>query len=64
MDTLYDNRDLRPGEKFADSDLIGIPVRIVVSDKTLAAGKYEVTDRKTGAVEHLAEKELLAKLKA
>ncbi len=64
IETLYDDRASRPGEKFADADLIGIPVRIVISDKTLAAGKYEVTDRKTGTVEHLAEKELLAKLKA
>ena len=34
IEVLYDDRDLRPGEKFADSDLIGIPVRFVVSDKT------------------------------
>lgn len=45
---LYDDRDLRPGEKFADAELIGIPYRIVVSDKTLADGKAEVTDRETG----------------
>ena len=44
---LYDDRsNTRPGEKFADADLIGIPYRIVVSDKTLASDKqYEVKKR-------------------
>ncbi len=45
IEVLYDDRDLRPGEKFADSDLIGIPVRFVVSDKTVAEGKVEVKKR-------------------
>ncbi len=42
IEVLYDDRDLRAGEKFADSDLIGIPVRFVVSDKTVVEGKVEV----------------------
>ncbi len=45
---LFDDRDLRPGEKFADSELIGIPYRIVISEKTLAKGEAEVTERTTG----------------
>ncbi len=45
VEVLYDDRDLRPGEKFADSDLIGIPVRFVVSDKTVAENKVEVKYR-------------------
>lgn len=45
---LYDDRDLRAGEKFADSDLIGIPYQVVVSDKNIGTGKFEVKDRKTG----------------
>lgn len=45
---LFDDRDLRPGEKFADSELMGLPYRIVVSDKTLADDAVEITDRKTG----------------
>ena len=45
IETLYDDRDVRPGEKFADADLMGIPLRIVVSDKTVEAGKYEVKKR-------------------
>lgn len=43
---LYDDRrDARPGEKFADADLLGIPYRIVISAKTVAAQKYEVKKR-------------------
>ncbi|HEV7454167.1 MAG TPA: His/Gly/Thr/Pro-type tRNA ligase C-terminal domain-containing protein, partial [Candidatus Saccharimonadales bacterium] len=43
---LYDDRiDARPGEKFADADLLGIPHRIVISEKTLAAGQVEVKKR-------------------
>jgi len=42
---LYDDRDVRPGEKFADADLIGIPYRVVVSEKTLAAGHIELKAR-------------------
>ncbi len=42
---FYDDRDIRPGEKFADSELMGLPYRIVVSEKTLAEGKAEVTKR-------------------
>ncbi|MDO5480214.1 MAG: His/Gly/Thr/Pro-type tRNA ligase C-terminal domain-containing protein [Candidatus Saccharibacteria bacterium] len=45
---LFDDRDARPGEKFADSELMGIPYRIVVSDKTLSSGKAELTSRATG----------------
>jgi prolyl-tRNA synthetase len=49
VEVLYDDRDLRPGEKFADSDLLGIPVRFVVSDKTVEAGKIEVKYRTSSA---------------
>lgn len=50
-EVLYDDRDVRAGEKFADSDLIGIPVRLVISEKTIAEGGLERKDRKTGQVE-------------
>ena len=46
IEVLYDDRDARAGEKFADSDLIGIPLRAVVSDKT-PAGKVEIKARLT-----------------
>ncbi len=59
VEVLWDDRDARAGEKFADSDLIGIPWRVVVSEKTLASGKYECVERKTGKVVHLSLNELL-----
>ena len=46
--TLFDDRKARPGEKFADAELMGLPYRIVISDKTLAEDAAEVTDRRTG----------------
>lgn len=49
-EVLYDERDLSPGQKFAESDLIGIPTRYIISPKTLADNKIEVRDRKTGEV--------------
>lgn len=45
IETLYDDRDVRAGEKFADADLLGIPYRIVVSEKTVAARQYELKSR-------------------
>jgi prolyl-tRNA synthetase len=62
IEVLYDDRDARPGEKFADADLMGMPYRIVVSDKTIAAGAHELKVRKTGETSSLAEKDLLARL--
>ena len=47
-DVLLDDRDLRAGEKFADADLIGCPVRITVGKKTLEDGMVDVRDRATG----------------
>ncbi len=44
-ETLYDDRDMRPGQKFADADLLGIPYRVVISDKTVAVSKYELKAR-------------------
>ncbi len=48
---LFDDRALRPGEKFADAELMGIPFRVVISDKTLAENSVEITNRKTGESE-------------
>jgi len=45
IEVLYDDRDVRPGEKFADADLIGIPYRVVVSQKTLEQDKFELKKR-------------------
>jgi prolyl-tRNA synthetase len=51
---LYDDRDERPGAKFATMDLIGLPAQIIVGPKGLADGKVEMKNRKTGAREMLA----------
>ncbi len=45
VEVLYDDREGSAGEKFADSDLIGIPYRVVVSERSLADGGYEVKKR-------------------
>ena len=45
---LLDDRDARAGEKFADADLIGIPVRVTVGKKTTEDGAVDVRDRATG----------------
>ena len=58
---LFDDRDKRPGEKFADSELMGIPLRVVVSDKTLADNEAEITDRKTGKSWRVSLDELFEK---
>ncbi len=51
VEVLYDDRDLRAGEKFAESDLLGMPKRIVVGKDAVATGEFEVVDRATGSVE-------------
>lgn len=60
VEVLFDDRELSPGEKFADSDLIGIPMRIVVSDKSIEKGGVELKER-IGAESHIVSiEELLA----
>lgn len=51
---LFDDRDVRPGEKFADSELMGLPYRVVISDRTLTEGMAEVVKRATGEVSKIA----------
>ena len=58
---LYDDRDARPGEKFADSDLMGIPYRVVVSRKTKEEGHFEVVERQNGETLMVTEEDLYAK---
>lgn len=61
IEVLYDDRDVRAGEKFNDSDLLGLPWRVVISKKTKEEGKYEVVERITGDVLYLTEEELVEK---
>lgn len=56
---LYDDRASRAGEKFADSDLIGLPYRVNVGRDTAASGMVEVVERATGTVEKISREALL-----
>lgn len=61
QETLYDDRDVRAGEKFADSDLIGMPWRIVVGKNAVASGELELVNRATGEVTKVTREELLTR---
>ncbi len=50
VETLYDDRDERPGVKFKDADLIGLPLRISIGERSLAKGMVECKERATGRV--------------
>lgn len=55
---LYDDRNLRAGEKFADADLLGMPYQIIISEKNVGSQKLELKHRKTGEVKMISEDEL------
>lgn len=61
IEVLFDDRiETRAGEKFSDSDLLGLPYRVVVSKKGRESGQFEVVTRATGEVRQLTEEELFA----
>ncbi len=62
IDAVLDDRGLRPGAMFADMELIGIPHRIVVSERGLAAGTFEYRARTASDAENLDKAALLARL--
>ena len=55
---LYDDRDLRAGEKFTDADLLGIPTQVIISEKNVTSGELELKDRKTGEIKMISESEI------
>jgi prolyl-tRNA synthetase len=59
IDTVLDDRGLRPGAMFADIELIGIPHRIVVSERGLAAGTFEYRARRESESRQLNHEQLL-----
>jgi prolyl-tRNA synthetase len=59
---LDDRKNARTGEKFADAELMGIPYRVVISDKTLAENKVELKNRQTGETKLLTLSEFASKL--
>jgi prolyl-tRNA synthetase len=62
IEVLLDDRDERPGVKFKDCDLLGIPLRVVIGPKTLAAGNAEVRHRRSGETVMVPLEELLGYL--
>ncbi len=64
LDVLLDDRDARPGVKFADAELIGIPHRLVVSARNLAAGELEYRHRKDTESRNMKRDEALAILRS
>ena len=64
LDPLYDDRDERAGAKFATMDLIGLPWRITVGPRGLAAGKVELTSRRTGISEEMTADDAVARVAA
>jgi prolyl-tRNA synthetase len=59
---LYDDSERRPGEKFADADLMGIPHRVVVSTKTVESGKHEHKHRTESGLSMLSSDEIIKTL--
>lgn len=59
LEVLFDDRDLRAGEKFKDSDLIGIPLRLIISKKNLDEGVCEIKERAGGKVSKIKEEQLI-----
>ncbi len=64
VEVLYDDRDCSAGEKFSDSDLLGIPCRVVISAKTLEKDALEVKRRDSSDAEFIKDTELFNRLKA
>ncbi len=62
IEVLYDDRDERPGAKFADAELMGIPYRVTVSSRLIADNNFEITNRSTNETNILTHDELLDKL--
>jgi prolyl-tRNA synthetase len=59
---LYDQRDTSAGQKFADADLIGIPTRVLVSDKTLKEDSVEIKQRNSSQIQLVKIKDLVKSL--
>ena len=60
IETLWDDRDKRPGVKFADMEVIGIPMTIIVGERTLETGQIEIKKRKDEKPELVSHQDLLS----
>ena len=61
VDVLLDDRDERPGVKFKDADLVGIPLRVTIGPKALEKGRVELRRRREGQTEEVALGEAIKK---
>jgi prolyl-tRNA synthetase len=62
IDVLYDNRYVRPGVKFVDADLIGIPYQVIVSAKSIEDGMVDLKERATGKMERMDVQDAINKI--
>ena len=62
IDVLWDDRDVSPGVKFKDSDLIGIPLKIIIGNTFLKEGKVEIKKRRDGEIIKVKKEEIIQKL--
>lgn len=62
IEVLFDDREVRPGQKFADAELMGIPYRVTVSDRLMDSNSFELVERVSGELKILNRDELLEKL--
>ncbi len=62
IDVLFDDRDTRAGEKFADADLIGISTRLIISEKTMTEGSVEMISRVDGVSTMIPDSEVIRRL--
>jgi proline--tRNA ligase len=62
VEVLFDDREARPGQKFADAELMGIPYRVTVSDRLMESDSFELVERVSGELKILNRDELLEEL--
>lgn len=62
ISVLIDDRDIMPGIKFSDADLMGMPLRLVVSPRSLTNGEVEIKDRKSGEVLMVKKEDVVSKI--
>lgn len=62
VEVLFDDREVRPGQKFADAELMGIPYRVTVSDRLMESYSFELVERASGELKILNRDELLEEL--
>ena len=60
IDVFYDDRDVTPGVKFSDANLMGAPYQIVISEKNLEKNVLEIINRKDQSKSEISEKDLLS----